>query len=51
MAKTKYFVKKGSEIANFLCIFVQNLKWMAPEYDGGKTIKFFIVTTEVYEQP
>ena len=29
MAKTKYFVKKGPKMANFLCIFVQNLQWMA----------------------
>ena len=30
MAKTKYFVKKGSKMADFLCIFVRKLKLMAP---------------------
>ena len=30
MAKTKYFVKKGSKMADFLCIFVRNLTLMAP---------------------
>ena len=29
MAKTKYFVKKGSKMADFLCIFCRNLKLMA----------------------
>ena len=29
MTKTKYFVQKGSKMADFLCIFVWNLKWMA----------------------
>ena len=29
MAKTKYFVKKGPKMADFLCIFCRNLKLMA----------------------
>ena len=29
MAKTKYFVKKGPKMADFLCIFDRNLKLMA----------------------
>ena len=29
MAKTKYFVKKGPKIADFLCILGRNLKLMA----------------------
>ena len=29
MAKTKYFVKKGPKMADFLCIFGRNLKLMA----------------------
>ena len=41
MAKTKYFVKKGPQMANFLCIFVRNLKWMAPPEYCPKNPEFF----------
>ena len=40
MAKTKYFVKKGSEMANFLCIFV-HLKWMAPDLGWWENSEIF----------
>ena len=40
MAKTKY-VKKGSKMADFLCIFVQNLKWIAPSLEWWETLIFF----------
>ena len=49
MAKTKYFVKKGSKMADFLCIFVLNLKSMAP--GQGWWENYFFVTPEVYAQP
>ena len=41
MAKTKYFVKKGPQMANFLCIIVRNLKWMAPPEYCPKNPDFF----------
>ena len=51
MAKTKYFVKKGSKMADFLCIFVRNLKPMAPGLGWWETLNFFLLTPEVYAQP
>ena len=51
MAKTKYFVKKGSNMADFLFIFVQNLKLMAPGLGWWENSEFFLVTPEVYAQP
>ena len=50
MAKTKYFVKKGPQMANFLCIFVQNLKWMAPPEYCPKNPEFFLVASHIYTQ-
>ena len=41
MAKTKYFVKKGSKLADFLCIFVENLKQMAPGIGWWENSEFF----------
>ena len=41
MAKTKYFVKKGSKMAEFLCTFVQNLKLMAPGLGWWENSEFF----------
>ena len=51
MAKTKYFVKKVPKIADFLCIFVQNLKLMAPGLEWWENSKKILVTSEVYAQP
>ena len=42
MAKTKYFVKKGPKMADFLCIFCQNLKLMAtPQFCEQNSEIFF----------
>ena len=42
MAKTKYFVKKGSKMADFLCIFCRNLKLMAtPQFCEQNSEIFF----------
>ena len=51
MAKTKYFVKKGSKMADFLCIFVRNLKLMAPGLGWWENSEIFLVTHLVYAQP
>ena len=50
MAKTKYLVKKGSKRANFLCILVRNLNWIAPGL-GWRENWVFFVTPEVHAQP
>ena len=51
MAKTKYFVKKGSKMADFLCIFGRNLKFMATGLGWWENSEIFLVTPEVYAQP
>ena len=51
MAKTKYFVKKGSKMADFLRIFVRKLKLMAPGLGWGENSEIILVTPEVYAQP
>ena len=51
MAKTKYFVTKGSKMADFLCIFVRNLERMAPGLGWWENSDIFLVTPEEYAQP
>ena len=41
MAKAKYLVKKGPQMANYLFIFVRNLKWMASHEYCPKNPVFF----------
>ena len=42
MAKTKYFVKKGPKMADFLCNFCRNLKLMAtPQFCKQNSEIFF----------
>ena len=52
MAKTKYFVKKGSKMADFLCIFVRKLKPMAPGLVWWEHSEFFFGGfLHIYAQP
>ena len=51
MAKTKYFVKKGSKMADFLCISVRNFKLMALGLELLENSEIFLVTPEVCAQP
>ena len=38
-------------MANFLCIFVRNSKWMARQNNAPKIMKFFLVASCIYTQP
>ena len=51
MAKTKYLTKNEPKMDDFLYILIQKLKWLQPVQDGGKTLKSFFVSPEVYTQP
>ena len=41
MAETKYFVKKGSKMADFHCIFGPNLKLMATSLGRWENSEIF----------
>ena len=43
MAKTKYFVKKGLKMADFLCILVRKLKFMATGLGWWENSDFFFL--------
>ena len=51
MAKTKYFVKKGRKMADFLCIFCQNLKLMATPQFCKQNSEIFLVAKKLIFSP
>ena len=38
-------------MADFLCFFVRNLKWITPGLGWWENSEIFLVTPEVYVQP
>ena len=51
MAKTKYLTKNEPKKADFLCILIRKLKWVAPGSGWWENSEIFLVTPEVYAQP
>ena len=51
MSNTKYFLKKGTKMTDFLCVFGRNLKLMATGQGCWENSEIFLVTPEKRAQP